>query len=553
MKKYIVVGGVAGGMSAAARLRRLDENAQVIVLDKGPFVSFSNCCLPYNLGGVVKTEEELILMTPEKLNARYNLDVRINSYASSIDSANNTITIQGPEGEYTETYDKLVLSPGAKAIVPPFEGLDLMPNFTLKTVPDTSKINKFINEQKPKHVTVIGGGFIGVETAENLKERGLEVTLVEALDHILKPFDIEMAQYAQMELVKHGIKLEVGERVTKFDAETVYLESGKEIKTDGVIMAIGVAPDTDFMENSGIEMEDRGYIRVDSNFQTSHNDVYAVGDAIKVYNNITNKMAPLALAGPANKEGRIVADLINDKENFNKGFIGASVLKVFDFNLASVGVTEELIAFDGLDFDYKVVYAAPKSNVGLMPNSRTVYLKLIFTTDGTIIGAQAVSESSADKTIDILSVAMKLGASVYDLRDLELTYAPPFATGKNPVNFIGYIASNVLDGLNSITFKELIDKEQTQQIVDVREEDEFVEGHLNGAINIPMSEFRDRLDEFDQDCLVHCRSGERSYNVVSALTQKGIKATNVSGSFLFMEEYDQAMVNLYGKETKVSK
>lgn len=542
--KIVIVGGVAAGASAAARLRRLNEDAEIIVLDKGPFVSFSNCGLPYRISGTISNTEDLVLMTPEKLNAQYNLDVRVNSEVVEVLNEQNKVRVKTPEAEYLLEYDKLVLTPGAVAIVPPFKGLDLMPHFTLKTVPDTAKVMQHLIELEPKHMTVIGGGFIGVETAENLREAGFEVTLIEGNDQTMTPFDREMSFFADEEMMNHGIEIIKGKLVTEFTAKTVILNDGTEIETDGVILSIGVKPDTAFLNSSTLKIDERGYIETNENYQTSDKNVYAGGDAIKVVNSITKEIMPLALAGPANKQGRLIADHISGKKIHNNGYIGSSIIKVFDLTLANTGLNEKTLISKGIDFNY--VYAAPVDRVSIMPNAKPVMFKLLFERGtGKLLGGQAVSRGVADKRIDVLATAIKAGMNVYDLADLELTYAPSFGTGKDVINKVGYIASNLLEeDFKQVKFTELYNLVRTNaQVVDVRSPGEYQRMHIAGAVNIPMDEIRNRLDELNKELpvYVHCQTGQRSYNVAMMLQSNGFDVYNVAGSFLFAKTYEQVM------------
>lgn len=544
--KYLIIGGVAAGASTAARLRRLNEMAEIIVVDKGDYVSFSNCGLPYRLSDTITQTESLVLMTPEVLKSQYNLDVRTNNEVIKIDKDKKLVTIKQTKTgeEYHESYDKLVVTPGARAIVPPFKGLDLMPNYTLKTVNDVEKIMNHLEQNKPKHMTVIGGGFIGVEAAENLREAGYEVTLIEGSNQILNPLDLEMSLMADQELLKHGVEIIKNDLVEGFTSKEVLLKSGKKVQTDGVIMAIGVRPDTAFLKESGIELSQSGHIIVNENYQTSDEDIYAAGDAILVKNQLTGKLQNLALAGPANKQGRLIADHISGRKIVNNGYIGSSIIKVFDLTIANTGLNEKALKYT--DIKYDVVYAAATDRVSLMPGVAPVKTKLIFEQKtGRILGAQAISTGGADKRIDVIATAIKAQMTVEDLQDLELCYAPPFGTGKDVVNKIGYIANNVLSGdVKQVSFTDVYDLVQDQkQIIDVREEKEYARSHVKGVKNIPMSQMRQRLNEIDKDkpVYVHCQSGQRSYNMTLMLKQNGFDAYNVAGSFLFISNYEEMM------------
>lgn len=541
MAKYVIVGGVAGGASAAARLRRLDENAEIIMFEKGPFVSFSNCSLPYYLGDVVDSSEKLILMTPEKFLKQYNIDARVNQMVISINPATKSARVKNMlDGEqYEISYDKLILSPGAQPLVPPFTGLDSIPHYTLRNVPDAEKIYHFVTLNKPAHITVVGGGFIGLEVAENLIEKGVKVTLIEAADQVMRPFDPEVVRVLEKSLIDHGIELKLNAKVSGFKAKTVILENGDEITTDGVVLAIGVKPDTQWLGDSDIALAKSGHIEVNHNYQTNHKDIYAIGDAISIFNAVSGLNMPLPLAGPANKQGRLVADHIYGRKIRNHGYIGSSAIQVFDYTGAATGVNESYIKHFLPHLQYDVAYIAPSDRVGLMPNASTIMMKIIFEVPtGRVLGAQAVGKGWVEKRIDTLSVAIKAGMTVEDLQDLEFCYAPPYSTGKDPVNHLGYHASNILHGdFKQVPFTQLPQLiESNAQIIDVREPNEFANGHINGAKNIPMSQIRQRLDEIDPSraVYVHCRTGQRSYNVALMLQAKGFDVYNIAGSFLWI-------------------
>ncbi len=537
-KKYLIVGGVAGGASTAARLRRLSEEDQIIMFEKGPHVSFSNCCLPYHLSGMIVNAETLVLMSPEKFMSQYNIEARVNNEVTSIDRANKEVEVKNSiTGEnYNESYDKLILSPGAKAIVPPIPGIDKATIFTVRNVVDIDKLNQFIKKNNPSRITVIGGGFIGIEVMENLVEAGRTVSLVEAMPQVLLQFDEEMVQVLHKEIYDHGVDLIVGDKVTAFDTNKVILESGKEIDSEVVVMAIGVAPETTLAKGANLDIGKTGAMKVDANFLTNDPDIYAIGDVIEVYNPLMQDCFKLALAGPAQKQARSVADHIHGRIVNNTGYIGSSVVQVFNYTGASTGLNERALANLNIEWDY--VEIIPKDKVGLMPDSEEVGFKLIFERPtGKILGAQAVGRGSVEKRIDVIATAIKFGGTIEDLRDLELCYAPPFGTAKDVVNFAGYVASNILHGafkqISMKKIRELLD--QNAYILDVREVPEYEAGHIINAINIPLSQLRDRMKEIpkDQPVYVHCRSGQRSYNAVLALQSNGYdKVFNLSGGFL---------------------
>lgn len=542
--KILIVGGVAGGASAAARIRRLDETAEIIMFDKGPFVSFSNCGLPYHMSGTIASSESLILMTPEKFATQYNIEARVSSEVIKVDSVNNTVTVKNhvTNEEYVESFDKLVVSPGAEAFVPNFKGLDKVPNHTLKTVTDVRNIMSDIVENDAEHVTVIGAGFIGVEAAENLIEAGKKVTLVEGSNQVLQPLDSDMTSFINLELLNNGVDLRLNTMVESFDTNKVIFKDGSSIDTDLVILAIGVKPDTGFLADSGIELTERGHIIVNEGYQTNCQDIYAAGDAILVKHSLTNTNAPLALAGPANKQGRLIADSIYGKKVVNNGYIGSSIIKVFGLTAASTGLNEKQAK--AANIEYQVAYAAPMDKVSIMPGAAVMPTKILFDKDGKLIGGQVVATGAADKRVDVLATAIKGSMSVYDLADLELCYAPPFGTGKDVVNKIGYIACNLLEGnYEQVRFSDVYDLiNEGAQIIDVREEGEYANGHIDGVINIPMSQMRERLSEIDKTkpVYVHCQTGQRSYNMTLMLNANGFNAINVAGSYYFIKNYEQA-------------
>lgn len=545
-KKILIVGGVAGGASAAARLRRHSEDDQVIMFERGPHVSFSNCCLPYHLSGVVESAENLVLMNPEKFLKMYKIDARVNNEVVSIDREQKEVRVKNvlTNEEYIETYDKLILSPGAKPIVPLIPGIENVNVFSIRNVVDIDKLNKFVKPMTSKNISVIGGGFIGVEVAENLKEAGFNVSLIEAMPQIMRPFDYDMVQILHKELHDHGVNLIVGDKVSAFDNNKVILESGKIIESDAVVMAIGVAPETELAVTAGLELGATGAIKTDQNYRTTDKDIYAVGDAIEVYHALTQSNTKLSLAGPAQKQARGVADHINGKGVLNRGVIGSSVIKVFDYNGASTGLNEGLIEALNMDLKYDIVKIIPGDKVGIMPNSESVHFKLLYEVPtGRVLGAQAIGKGNVDKRIDVIATAIKLGAYVDDLRDLELCYAPPFGTAKDVVNYAGYVASNLLSGLfeqvHVSDVRRLVESDAC--IIDVREEVEYEQGHIKGALNIPLSEMRERVGAIptDEPLYVHCRSGQRSYNAVLALQHLGFKRLyNIAAGFTGLSFYE---------------
>ena len=546
-KKYLVVGGVAGGASVAAKLRRLSEEDHIVMFEKGPHVSFSNCCLPYYLSGTIERADDLVLLSPDDFKNMYNIDARVNNEVVAIDREKREVEVKNlVTGEtYREAYDKLILSPGAKPIVPDLPGIDKVHTFTIRNVVDIDRLQKSIERIKPTRITVIGGGFIGIETAENLIEAGHNVTLVQSPNQVLKQFDYELAQILHKELHDKGVDLILGDRVEAFGENEVILKSGRRFTSEVIILGIGVTPDSILAKNAGLELGVKGTIRVDHNYKTSDPDIYAVGDAIQVYNPLLRDYGMLALAGPALKQARAVACHIHNIPVLYPGYIGSSVVKVFDYNAAAVGLNERTVKAMGIEYDY--AFVVPKDKVGIMPDSEELHMKLLFEKPtGRIIGAQAIGKGNVDKRIDVIATAIRAKANVDHLTDLELCYAPPFGTGRDVINMAGFVASNLLHG----TFKHLHISEMRRLleekafIIDVREQDEWEAGHVLGAKHIPLSELRDRLDEIPTDgpLYLFCRSGQRSYNAALALQNRGYKEVyNLSGGFLelcFYEYYN---------------
>lgn len=545
-KKILIIGGVAGGASAAARLRRNSEEDEIIMFEKGPHVSFSNCALPYHLSGLIEEADKLVLMSPEKFMAQYKIEARVNNEVISIDRENKYINVKNIlTGDiYKEKYDKLILSPGAKPIVPNISGIEKVNLFTIRNVVDIDKLNKYIKSVEAKDIAVIGGGYIGVEAAENLKQAGYNVALIEATDQLLKPFDYDMVQILNKEIYDSGINLIVGDKVENFEEDKVVLSSGKKINAKVVVMAIGVAPETTLAKEADLEIGETGAIKVDKNYKTNDDDIYAVGDAIEVYNALTHSVAKLSLAGPAQKAARAVADNINNKRALNKGYIGSSAIKVFSYNGASTGLNESLIKLLNVKINYDIVRVILTDKVAIMPTSSPIHFKLLYEVPtGKILGAQAIGKGDVTKRIDVISTTIKFGGTLEDLKDLELCYAPPFSTAKDVVNYAGYVGSNLLNG----DFKQVnVDKvrnlvENNSYIVDVRERGEYANGHIKNALNIPLSELRERTNEIPKDrpVYLHCRTGQRSYNATLALQNLGFNNVyNITGSFLALSFYE---------------
>lgn len=539
-QKIVIIGGVAGGASTAAKLRRNSEEDQIIMFEKGPHVSFSNCSLPYHLSGIIAEADDLVLMNPELFLKQYNIDARINQEVIGIDRVTKLVTVKNVlTGEnYSETYDKLILSPGASPIVPKIPGLEKVNVFTIRNVVDIHKLNQFVKQADTKEIAVIGGGFIGVEAAENLRKAGYHVTLIEGTDQVLRPYDYDMVQIFHKEIMDHGVELIVEDTVVRFEKDEVVLSSGKKITCGVVVMAIGVSPETHLAKEAGLEIGETKAIKVDKNYRTNDSDIYAVGDAIEVYQTLSHSMIKLSLAGPALKQARSVANHINNKDTLNKGYIGSSAIKVFDYNGASTGLNESLIKALDIKINYDIVRVILSDKVGLMPDASPIHFKLLYEVPtGKILGAQAIGKGDVTKRIDVIATTIKFGGTLEDLKDLELCYAPPFSTAKDITNYAGYVGSNLLKGdyrqVNVDKVRELV--EGKNLIIDVRETYEYEKGHIKGSINIPLSELRDRVDEIpkDKQVYLYCRTGQRSYNAVLALQNLGYQnVTNITGSFL---------------------
>ncbi|MHB8072663.1 CoA-disulfide reductase [Desulfosporosinus fructosivorans] len=537
-KKVLIVGGVAGGASAAARLRRLDEFAEIILFERDEYISFANCGLPYYIGESIKEREKLIVQTPESMKSRFNIDVRVNSEVIRIDTAKKVATIRSKEnGEYEEHYDYMVLSPGARAIKPNIEGINHQRIYTLRNIPDTDNIKAYVDKRGIKNAVVIGGGYVGVEMAENLKNRGLNVTIVEAAPHIMAPLDTDLVTIVEKEILDKGIHLILNDGVKAFKdldgSVEITLNSGADLCADLVILAIGVSPDTGFLKDSGIALGARGHIIVNEKLETNAPNVYAVGDAIEIVDFVTKLNGAVALAGPANKQGRIAADNITGLGTTYKGTQGTSIIKVFDLTAASTGNNERTLR--RLKIPYKTITVHLESHASYYPGGFPLTLKLIFNAEGKILGAQSVGRDGVDKRIDVIATVIRLGGTVDDLTELELCYAPPFSSAKDPVNMAGYVAQNVLAGrVNPISMEQYMAYDQENTVlVDVRTELEFKNGHFEGALNIPVDSLRERLGELDKDkeILEYCQIGLRGYVASRILTQKGYKVKNIDGGY----------------------
>lgn len=587
--KVLIVGGVAGGASAAARLRRLDETAEIIVFEKGEYISYANCGLPYYIGEVIKKKERLIVQTPENMRERFNIDIRVNSEVISIDRKSKTVEVLDRSNNriYTESYDRLILSPGAEPVKPRLGGVDSQRVFTLRDIPDTYRIKDFIDNSRPENAVIVGAGFIGLEMAENLHERGIRVTIVELSDHVMGPLDPDMAAFVHQYLRSKGISLYLKNGVSEFvpDGERigVKLSDGRLLPADMVILAVGVRPNVKLAAAAGLKLGKSGGIAVDEFMQTSDPDIYAVGDAVEVQdfmgtvlknvatggraasgekaaavdeasdNAATMRAEPgkepgtepgtepvrtvlVPLAGPANKQGRIAADNICGRNVKYNGTQGTSIVKLFDMTVAQTGLNEKRLKEMGADYEKSFTYSL--SHAGYYPGSTPMTIKLLFEkTDGTILGAQIVGYDGVDKRIDVIATAIRAGMTVFDLQELELSYAPPFSSAKDPVNIAGFVASNLLKGDVSIYhWDEIGDLDRTRALLlDVRTKAEFSLGTINGAVNIPLDELRDRIGELpaDKSIYVFCQVGLRGYIAARMLMGRGFASVkNLNGGYL---------------------
>jgi NADPH-dependent 2,4-dienoyl-CoA reductase/sulfur reductase-like enzyme/rhodanese-related sulfurtransferase len=531
--RIVIVGGVAGGMSAATRMRRLDAEAEIIVLEKSGHVSYANCGLPYFVGGVIEEEDALLLQTPASLHARFNLDVRVATEVTSIDPAAKTVKVKDwqKNEQYELLYDKLILSPGASPVVPPIPGIERA--LTLRTVEDVEKIANRVNE-KPKSAVVIGGGFIGVEIAENLVHKGVPTTVVEAAPQVLAPLDPEMATLVAKEMRKHGVTLHLGVSAQDVTPETVVLSDGTVLNAELVIMAIGVRPDTTLAKEAGLIVGTRGGIQVDDFNRTSNHDIYAVGDAAEKTDAIDGSATLVPLANLANRHGRVVADHIAGRTTRPIKTIGTAIVKVFDLMIAATGWNEKRLSAAGREV--MVIHTHPNNHAGYYPDAKQIALKLIFDPKtGEILGGQGVGVEGVDKRIDVIATAIRGGITAPELADLELAYAPPFGSAKDPVNMLGYIAENMMSGL-----LKTAQWSQTQelrnagyQLIDVRTSSEYANGSIPGAINIPVDEIRERVAEIKKEpILVNCQVGQRGHTATMLLKELGFDATNLDGGYL---------------------
>lgn len=553
--RVIIVGGVAGGASCAARLRRLDEKADILMVERGPYVSYANCGLPYHVGGTIEKESSLLVATEQTFRSHFAIDCRTRCEVIGISSAKKTVELKNhATGEVTtEHYDKLVLSPGAAPIRPPLPGIDLPGIFSVRTVPDARQMREWLDrgaaEQAgmnsytgyqtvtaPKRAVVVGGGFIGLEMVENLVHRGLEVTLIEKLDQVMPPLDPEMARLVQRYLVKHGVRLELNDGVAGFEQSAdgsleVLTSSGKGHPADIVILAIGVKPEIELAKMAGIEIGQRGGIRVDEHMCTTNPDIFAVGDAVEVKDFVTGQWTLIPLAGPANRQGRIAADVIAGRDSRYRGTQGTSICQIFEAAIAQTGASEKVLVQLG-DKDFEKIYLYQNSHAGYYPGAKVLPIKILFRkSDGRLLGAQVLGEDGVPKRIDSFAMAIQMGSTVYDLEEAELCYAPPFGSAKDPVNFAGMVAANSLRGDMPLSHWSSLDGEF---LLDVRNPPELAVECVPGAVNIPLPELRARLGELprDREIRVICRSAQRAYYATRILLQNGFKARNISGGML---------------------
>ena len=546
--KVVIVGGVAGGATAAARIRRLDEQAEIVVFERSGFISYANCGLPYYIGGVIEDPEELTLQTPESFFSRFRVAMRVRHEVTAIHPDKKTVFVTNLEtGEaFEESYDKLILSPGAKPTQPRLPGVGLSKLFTLRTVEDTFRIKEYIDRNHPKSAVLAGGGFISLELAENLRELGMEVTIVQRPKQLMNPFDPDMASFIHGEVRKHGVKLALGHTVEGFEEKNggvdVLLKDEAPLHADMVVLAIGVSPDTQLAKEAGLELGIKGSIVVNDRMETSVPDIYAVGDAVQVKHFVTGQDVLLSLAGPANKQGRIAADNICGGDSRYRGSQGSSVIKVFDMTAASTGVNETNARKAGLDVD--TVILSPMSHAGYYPGGKVMTMKVVFEKETyRLLGAQIVGYEGVDKRIDVLATAIRTGLKATELKDLDLAYAPPYSSAKDPVNMAGFMIENIANGVLKqwhLADADNLPRDGSVTLLDTRTVEEFTLGHIDGFTNIPVDELRERLDELDKGKPVYviCQSGLRSYIACRILAGNDFECYNFSGGFRF---YDAVM------------
>ena len=538
--KTVIIGGVAGGASAAARLRRLDEKADIVVLERGEFVSFANCGLPYYIGDVITEKDNLTLQTPLSFKSRFNIDVRVKNEVISISHKNKTVTVRECDtgNTYVETYDKLILSPGATPVLPKIEGVNGENVFTLRNIPDTLKIKEYIDNNKPKSAAVIGGGYIGVEMAENLKNAGINVSVIELADHLIAPLDFDMAADLHRYIKSKGVTLYLNNGVKAIEGKKVILEKGS-IEADMIILSVGVRPDTAFIKDSGVTTNPKGSIIVNRRMETNIPDIYAVGDAVQIEDFVSKSNAFIPLAGPANKQGRIAADNIAGIPSEYRGTQGSAVLKVFEMTVATTGLNEKSALAAKIDYDKLYLYSAPHATY--YPGGKNMSIKVLWNKKNhKIIGAQIVGFEGVDKRMDVIATAVRLGAKVTQLTELELCYAPPFGSAKDPVNMAGFVAENIITEKVKQFFwhdVEKLPRDGSVTLLDTRTVTEFARGNIDGFINIPLDELRGRISEIPKSkpVYVHCHSGLRSYIACRILSGYGYECYNLAGGWRLYE------------------
>lgn len=539
--KLLIIGGVAGGATAAARARRLDEQAEIILFERGAHISFANCGLPYYIGQVIKDRGKLLVTTPKAFRDRYNIDIRVFSEVTAIDTKNRQVEVKNLKtgDSYRESYDKIILSPGAEPLRPPFEGIDMDNIFNLRDIPDAERIKAYVDTKKPASAVIVGGGFIGLEMVENLVYRGVKTTIVEILDQVMPSLDYDMAAMIHPHLKEKGVICELGNGVKSFsrdgDRLIVSTEKGHAIECNMVILSIGIRPENRLAREAGLEIGETGGIKVDTTMRTSDRNIYAVGDAVEIKDFITGLPTMTPLAGPANKQGRIAADNALGRKSIFKGTLGTSVVKIFDLTVASTGATEKVLKRNKIP--YLISYTHSDSNASYYPGAETMAIKLIFSPrSGKILGAQIVGKKGVDKRIDVLATAIRGAMTVYALEELELAYAPPYSSAKDPINIAGFVAANILKGdVENINWNELDDLDRDKNLfIDLRNKKELdTSGVIEGALHMPLHELRGKITQLDKDknYVLYCASGHRSYLGYRILLQNGFNSKNLSGGY----------------------
>lgn len=539
--KLLIIGGVAGGATAAARARRLNEDAEIVLFERGEFISFANCGLPYYIGDVIKERENLLVITVEEFKKRYALDIRIFSEVTAIDRQKRQVEARNLKtGEtYIESFDKIILSPGAEPIKPPLEGIGLDNIFNLRNIPDSDKIKSFVETRHPESAVIVGGGFIGLEMAENLALRGIKTTIVEKLDQVMPSLDIEMATFMSAHLKEKGVDCILGDGISAFSQDeerlTVHTEKGRKLACDLVILSIGVRPENRLAREAGLEISERGGVKVSATMQTSDPDIFAVGDAVEVTDHVTGFRTMTPLAGPANKQGRVAADNVMGRRSIFRGTLGTSVVKLFDMTVASTGANERFLKANNIPF--LVSYTHSGSHASYYPGAEMMAIKLFFSpSSGKVLGAQIIGQEGVDKRIDVIATAIFGSMTVYDLEELELAYAPPYSSAKDPVNIAGFVAANLLKGdVRNINWHDFIDIDpENIELIDLRNMDELEEaGRVRGALHIPLPELRSRLHELDpnKSYITFCAIGLRGYVAYRVMSQKGFNVRNLSGGY----------------------